>query len=74
MKNKKLTMTVDEMLRDIRKHGISISQKTFDAYLENGLMPFVKIINTGRTGRRTFFIVRKEYEVWIEGFMAELEA
>ena len=57
-------MTINEVLEDMRNHGYSITGKTLSDGIASGAFPFGTHISTGKTGRRTFVILRKNYEAW----------
>ena len=57
-------MTLNEVMADMRSCGYSISQKTLSDGMAAGAFPFGKLLSTGETGRRTFIILRREYEIW----------
>lgn len=71
MVKNKIRMTAHEVMQDLRERGFSISQKSFNTFVENGTFPFVKILSVGDTGRRTYMILRRDYESWLNGFLAE---
>jgi len=58
------TMTLKEVYEDLRKYGFKISQKKLSDGIVSGLYPFGIILNTGETGKRTFQILRVDYERW----------
>ena len=67
----KLTMTVNEVLGDMRKTGIRMSPKKFNYMTDEGMLPFVKVIATGTTGRRTQVIMRQGYKNWLKSILEE---
>lgn len=62
-------MTTDDVLADMRAHGMSISKPALLACLKDGVFPFAHVIGTGPTGRVNFLIMRKDYEVWAEEYL-----
>ena len=61
-----VTIGLSDMMRDMRRRGLPMSQDKLEAWMDIGIITFVKVIGTGATGRRTYFIPRKEYEEWME--------
>lgn len=57
-------MTMNEVMSDMRSCGFSISQKTLSDGMVAGVFPFGTLLSTGQTGRRTFMILRRDYETW----------
>lgn len=57
-------MTINEICEDMRRNGYPITQKTLSDGIAGGAFPFGKVIKTGTTGRRTFVILRRDYENW----------
>lgn len=62
-------MTLLEVCEDLRRRGMGMTQRTVAEGIASGFLPFGKMITVGKTGRRTFFILRKDYEAWIENNM-----
>ena len=60
----KLEMTVNEVINDMRNHGLRMSQKKFNIMVDSGILPFVKVLYVSPNGRRTQVIFRREYEAW----------
>ena len=59
-------MTIKEVADDMRRRGMGMAYKTITANIENGIFPFGTVLNTGETGRRTFLILRRDYEAWAD--------
>lgn len=57
-------MTIKEVADDMRSRGMGMAYKTITDNIANGTFPFGTVINTGETGRRTFLILRRDYEAW----------
>jgi hypothetical protein len=57
-------MTMIEVMNDMRDCGFHISQKTLSDGMVAGVFPFGTLLSTGKTGRRTFMILRRDYEIW----------
>lgn len=57
-------MTMIEVMNDMRDCGFPISQKTLSDGMVAGVFPFGTLLSTGKTGRRTFMILRRDYETW----------
>ena len=62
-------MTTDDVLEDMRAHGMSISKTTLLACMKDGVFPFAHVIGIGPTGRVNLLIMRKGYEVWAEEYL-----
>lgn len=62
-------MTIKEVADDMRRRGMGMAYKTIGDGIASGKLPFGTIINTGETGRRTFLILRRDYEVWADRYM-----
>ncbi len=62
-------MTILEVCEDLRRRGSGMTQRTVSNGIVSGALPFGKLIATGGTGRRTFLILRRDYEAWIAGGM-----
>lgn len=60
----KISMTVNDVLADMRRHGLRMSPKKFNLMVDAGLLPFVKVLSTSPAGRRTQVIFRRDYETW----------
>lgn len=65
----KLTMTVNEVLGDMRQNGIRMSPKKFNFMTDEGMLPFVKVIRVSEGGRRTLVIMRREYQTWLKSIL-----
>ena len=65
----KLTMSVNEVLEDMRKNGIAMSPKKFNFLVDSGELPFAKVMSTGATGRRAFVIMRQGYKSWLKSVL-----
>lgn len=62
-------MTLDDVLVDMRAHGMSIGKGTLIHCLKEGIFPFAHIIGVSPTGRTDFLIMRKDYEVWAKDYL-----
>lgn len=60
----KFHMNVNEVMADMRQHGMRMSPKKFNLMVDAGLLPFVQVLAVSPGGRRTQIIPRKEYESW----------
>lgn len=63
-------MTTDDVLADMREHGMSLSKPALIACIRDGVFPFAHIISNGPTGRANILIMRKDYEAWSEEYLA----
>lgn len=71
---KRPNMTIADVMADMRGRGFSISQKTFNLAVERGEFPFVRVLSTGATGRKTLLIFRKDYEAWADDYLGGYES
>lgn len=62
-------MTTDDVLADMRAHGMSISKPTLITCIRDGVFPFAHIIGSGPTGRANILILRKDYEAWADKYL-----
>lgn len=62
----KVTMTVREVLIEMRKVGISCSERSVSNGIAMGAYPFGRVSNVGPTGRRTLEIFRVDFFAWLE--------
>lgn len=62
-------MTLQEVLTEMRRRGMSIGQATLADMIEAGEVPFATIIGYGDTGRRSFLIMRKDFERWADEYL-----
>ena len=62
-------MTLDDVLTDMRAHGMSMSKDALSHCLREGIFPFAHIINPGVTGKTNFLIMRKDYEAWAKEYL-----
>ncbi len=57
-------MTLAQVMQDMRRRGLPISQNSLSTGIQNGTFPFAKVVSVGETGRRTFFILSTNYHAW----------
>lgn len=62
-------MTIKEVADDMRSRGMGLAYQTITDNIANGTFPFGTVLNTGKTGRRTFLILRRDYEAWAEKYL-----
>lgn len=62
-------MTLDDVLADMRAHGMPMEKGMLSQCLKEGIFPFAHILGTGPTGRTTFLIMRKDYEAWAAEYL-----
>lgn len=62
-------MTLDDVLQDMRRHGMSMEKGALSECLKKGVFPFATVISTGPTGRTNFLIMRRDYERWAEEYL-----
>ena len=59
-------LTLREVSRDLSQSGLTISSANLANGIASGIYPFGTVLNIGETGRRTFQILRVDYENWKE--------
>lgn len=59
-------MTINDVCRDMRSRGMGLTHKTVTDGIASGLFPFGRLLTTNPSGRRTFLILRKDYEAWAD--------
>lgn len=62
----KPTMTLAEVVADMRSRGMKIKESTVSDGIASGIFPFGSILGVSPTGRRNFLILRCDYERWAE--------
>ena len=62
-------MTLEDVVVDMRSHGISINKKTLSECLKQGVFPFASIVSISPTGRANFMIMRRDYQKWAEEYL-----
>lgn len=61
-------MTLDDVLADMRQHGMRMSKELLTECLKQNVFPFCKnIVMTGN--RNNFIIMRKDYESWARKYL-----
>lgn len=61
-------MTLDDVLADMRAHGMSMGKAALITCLKEGIFPFAHII--GEPGGKTnFLIMRRDYDAWAEEYL-----
>lgn len=63
MKNR---MNLDDVVSELRDRGFPIWKKTLADMIESGQLPFGHVLSIGNTGRRTFLILRSDFEAWAD--------
>lgn len=61
-----INVSMTETVKILRDSGFSISNANFPALVDSGLLPFAHIIKESRTGRRTYYILRRDLGDWIK--------
>lgn len=61
-----INISMTETVQILRDNGFSISNANFPALVDSGLLPFVHVIKESRTGRRTYYILRRDLGDWIK--------
>lgn len=62
-------MTLNEVLTEMRSRGLSMGQATLADMIEAGKVPFATMIGYGDSGRRSFLIMRKDFERWADEYL-----
>ena len=62
----KITMTIAEVMDEMRKVGIQCSQRSVSSGIAMGAYPFGRVTNIGPTGRRTVEIFRVDFFAWLD--------
>lgn len=63
-------MSVHEVMAEMRKRGMAISQYVLADGIEQGMFPFGQVVRKGPTGKRCFLILRKDFESWAQEHLA----
>ena len=61
----KLTMTVIEVMTEMRKVGIHCNARQISDGIAMGVYPFGRVSNVGSTGRKTLEIFRIDFDAWL---------
>lgn len=61
-----MRMTLEAVRTELGKHGMHMGNKAIAECIEQGIFPFGTVISTGKTGRRTFIIMKADFEKWLE--------
>lgn len=67
----KFRLTLADVCRDMRKHGVKMTAKTLADGIEAGVFPFGKIISVSEGGIRNILILTKDYEAWADHYLKE---
>lgn len=62
-------MTLDDVLADMRAHGMAMEKRTLSECLKQGVFPFATVLGISPTGRANFLIMRRDYEKWAEEYL-----
>ena len=62
-------MTLDDVLDDMRAHGMPMGKQVLMECLRTGVFPFATILGISPTGRTNFLIMRKDYDKWAEEYL-----
>lgn len=66
---KKPRMTLSEVLTEMRSRGLSMGQATLADMIEEGKVPIATMIGYGDSGRRSFLILRADFEEWAAKYL-----
>lgn len=61
-----MRMTLEAVRAELGKHGMHMGNKAIAECIERGIFPFGTVISTGKTGRRTFIIMKADFDKWLE--------
>ncbi len=61
-------MTLDDVLADMRAHGMSMGKPALITCLREGIFPFAHIIGEP-SGKTNFLIMRRDYDAWAEEYL-----
>lgn len=67
--NFKPRMTLDDVLADMRAHGMPMEKGVLSECLKKGVFPFATVLGTGPTGRAHFLIMRRDYDKWADEYL-----
>lgn len=62
-------MTIKDVAEDMKRRGCGMTNSTIAKNIECGAFTFGKVIGIGETGRRTFLILRRDYESWADKYL-----
>lgn len=62
-------MTLDDVLEDMRAHGMPMAKDTLSHCLTEGIFPFAHILSVSPTGKTKFLIMRKDYNAWADEYL-----
>ena len=62
-------MTLDDVLEDLRAHGMNIGKDVLSNCLKQGIFPFGHVVGSAPTGRACFLIMRLDYQRWAEEYV-----
>ena len=62
----KLTMTLREVMAEMRKAGIPCTERSISDGIAMGAYPFGRVSNIGPTQRRTLEIFRVDFYAWLD--------
>ena len=62
-------MTLDDVLADMRAHGMPMEKRTLSECLKNGVFPFATLLGISPSGRTNFLIMRRDYEIWADEYL-----
>lgn len=62
-------MTFDDVLADMREHGMRIGKDLLTLCFNQGIFPFAHIITHPKTGTVQYLILRKDYEDWAREYL-----
>ena len=66
---KKPRMTFDDVLADMRDHGMSMGKDLLILCFNQGVFPFVHMVTNPKTGSIQYVILRKDYLDWAKEYL-----
>lgn len=65
---KKPRMTFDDVLEDMRSHGLKLGKELLLQCARQGVFPFIHVIANEVTGKIQYLILRKDYDDWARDY------
>lgn len=61
-------MTLDDVLEDMRAHGMKMGKELLTECLKQEVFPFCRVVETAGS-RLNYIIMRKDYNAWAEEYL-----
>lgn len=62
-------MTLDDVLEDMRAHGMPMEKRALSYCLKEGIFPFAHVLSVSPTGKTKFLIMRRDYNAWADEYL-----